>query len=218
MTDAVKEMLSTFHPKNKKDRVLANFASSGSLAKQISQGAPAHLYISANPKWMEYLIENRHVDSSTKRLIAYNSLVFIGSPDIGITGLSELKKLRRIAIGNPGSVPAGQYAREAMKAAGVYDYLRNDNTLMMAKDVRQALMYAERGEVDGAFVYKTDARLARNTAILFTVPQKLYSKVSYPIALTFEGSSSALAQQLFTHLLSKECAEILTKFGFDTPS
>ncbi len=215
MTDAVKEVISTFPLKNKKDRILANYASSGSLAKQISQGAPAHLYISANPKWMEFLIENKDVTPDSKRILAHNGLVFIGPTDTAVTKLRDLKKLQRIAIGSPGSVPAGQYAKQAMEAAEIYEYLKNNNILMMAKDVRQALIYAEHGEVEGAFVYRTDARLAKNSAILFTVPPQLYDRVSYPIALTAEGATSTLAQQFFDHLLSDQSAEILIKFGFE---
>lgn len=215
MTDAVKEVISTFPLKNKKDRVLANFASSGSLAKQISQGAPAHLYISANPKWMDFLIKSKDIAPDTKKTLAYNSLVFIGDPDNTVTELSQIKKLKRIAIGSPGSVPAGQYAKQAMEAAGVYEFLKNSNILVMAKDVRQALIYADQGEVEGAFVYKTDARLAQKTAILFTIPTELYSRVAYPIALTTEGAKSALAGDFFQHVLSKKGAEILAKYGFE---
>ena len=114
-------------------------------------------------------------------MFAYNKLVFAGKKGISITSLADLKTLQRIAIGTPASVPAGQYAEQAMRAAGVYEDLVKDKKLVMAQDVRQALLYADRGEVDGAFVYKTDALLAKEAEILLVVPDKLYDRISYPM-------------------------------------
>jgi len=103
-----------------------------------------------------------------------NSPQFIGE---------KLVSLDRIALGSPQNVPAGQYAKQAMDHVGVYAVLAAKKKLILAKDVRQALIYAERGEEDGAFVYQTDALLARNAEILFTVPKELYDRVAYPVVL-----------------------------------
>ena len=84
----------------------------------------------------------------------------------------------------------------------------------MAKDVRQALLYADRGEIDGAFVYKTDAILAKNATIAFTVPEGLYNRVEYPLALTALGAKSELAQQLYGFMTSESAVAILEKYGF----
>lgn len=214
MTDAIKEIITTFSAEHKGSKILPNFASSGSLAKQINQGAPAHLYISANPKWMQFLLENKAIVPDTAQVFAYNSLVFITPKKMQTNDLTGLKKLQRIAIGSPGSVPAGQYAKQAMEAAGVYAYLEKNNILVMAKDVRQALLYADRGEVDGAFVYKTDALLAKNATISFTVPEDLYNRVEYPLALTVSGTKSELARQLYDFMTSDSAVTILEKFGF----
>jgi len=214
MTDAMKEIIATFSAQHKDGKILPNFASSGSLAKQINQGAPAHLYISANPKWMEFLIENKAIAQETKQIFAYNSLVFVGQKQTEVRSLSELTKLTRIAIGSPGSVPAGQYAKQAMEAAGIYTKLESKKVLVMAKDVRQALLYADRGEVDGAFVYKTDALLAKNATIAFTVPGDLYPRVEYPVALTPLGAKSDLARQLYDFMTSDRAQTILEKYGF----
>ncbi|BHH86008.1 molybdate ABC transporter substrate-binding protein [Desulforhopalus sp. 52FAK] len=213
MTDAMKEIISTFSAEHKDDKILPNFASSGSLAKQINQGAPAHLFISANPKWMKFLIDNKAIAPETNQVFAYNSLVFVGQ-NLEVTNLNEITKFSRIAIGSPGSVPAGQYAKQAMETAGMYSDLENKKILVMAKDVRQALLYADRGEVDGAFVYKTDALLAKNAAIAFTVPDDLYPRVKYPIALTPLGIKSALAKQLYDFMTSDKAQTILEKYGF----
>ncbi len=128
--------------------------------------------------------------------------------------MADLPKLQRIAIGSPKSVPAGQYAEEAMKKAGVYEQLAGAGKLVMAQDVRQALVYADRGEVDGAFVYKTDALLAKEAAILFEVPQDLYAPVTYPMGLTVAGAQSAEARDFFDYLQSTAAKTVLEKYGF----
>jgi len=132
MTDAMKEIFSTFSTKHKGNKILPNFASSGSLAKQINQGAPAHLYISANPKWMKFLLDNKMIAAGTKQIFAYNTLVFVSTKKMQTTDITGLKKLQRIAIGSPGSVPAGQYAKQAMEAAGIYTYLEGNNSELIA--------------------------------------------------------------------------------------
>ena len=145
-----------------------NFGASGALAKQIENGAPVDLFISANTEWMEYLKERQLVDGKDIRVLAYNELVFVANPESTVKSLRDVGKLDKIAIGSPRSVPAGEYAMEALKKAGMEKQLQAK--LVMARDVRECLLYAERGEVDGAFVYKTDLEMAKNVKVLFSVP------------------------------------------------
>ena len=140
-------------------------------------------------------------------------LVFVGKPELKVTRLQDVVKLEKIAIGSPKSVPAGDYAMQAFKKAGIDKQL--ENKLVMAKDVRECLLYADRGEVDGAFVYKTDAeQMAKNVKILFTVPQDLYPRVTYPVALTIAGSKKAEAAAFFKFLQTSEAKAVLAKYGF----
>jgi molybdate transport system substrate-binding protein len=101
---------------------------------------------------------------------------------------------------------------EAFKKAGLDKQLVKK--LIMAKDVRECLMYAERGEVDGAFVYKTDALQAKQAKILFTVPQDLYPRVTYPMSLTVNGTKNKDASAFFAYLRGDEAKAVLTKYGF----
>lgn len=218
MTDAIKELAAVYSQEQPGITIRPNFGSSGALAKQIAQGAPADLYISANAKWMDYLVQEGMVSGEKVRLFAANSLVFVGPPATAISSLAALPTLTRIAIGSPQSVPAGQYAEEAMRAVGVYAELLQKNKLVMAKDVRQALLYAERGEVDGAFVYKTDALLAQQAVILFTVPGTLHKRIDYPVGLTLVGEKNVDAQAFYTFLSKPVALAILAKFGFSAPS
>lgn len=215
MTNAFKEILSGFSAAHPAAELRPNFASSGSLAKQIAQGAPADIYVSANPKWMKYLVEENLIAPGTDRIFAYNKLVFIGEKKTDDFSLTSLPGLERIALGSPQSVPAGQYAKQAMDSAGIYSVLEQERKLVMAKDVRQALLYADRGEVDGAFVYKTDALLARQAEILFTVPDELYDRVSYPLALTSAGAKNDLAKAFYHYMSSPEAIATLSKYGFE---
>lgn len=215
MTDTVKELAGAFVKEHPEVSILPNFASSGSLAKQIVQGAPADLYISANQKWMDYLLQEKQIVPETVHIFAYNALVFVGQKGTNVRALNDIVSLTRIAIGSPKSVPAGQYAAQAMKAAGVYDQLIRDHKLVMAKDVRQALLYADRGEVDGAFIYRTDALLAREASILFTVPADLHDPVAYPRGLTPAGTKNSDARAFYAFLETPAAIRILKKYGFE---
>jgi molybdate transport system substrate-binding protein len=213
LTDAIHEICVDYSRAHPGTNCVSNFGGSGTLAKQIAAGAPADLFISANPKWVDFLIGEKRIGADTVRILAANRLVFVG-PKGRATSMVDLPKLRRIAIGSPKSVPAGQYAEEAMRNAGVYEQLAAKGNLVMAQDVRQALVYAERGEVDGAFVYKTDALLAREAAILFEVPKEFHSPVTYPMALTDSGAKNPETVEFFRFLQSAEAKKVLEKYGF----
>ena len=215
MTNAFNEITAGFAILHPDAEIRPNFASSGSLAKQIEQGAPADIYVSANPKWMKYLLEKQMIEPGTDRIFAYNKLVFVGEKKSTDLSMESLVNLDRIALGSPESVPAGQYAKQAMDKVGIYAILEQNKKLIMAKDVRQALIYADRGEVDGAFVYQTDALLATKAKILFTVPDNLYDRVSYPMALTVAGAKNDLAKALYAYMSSPETIAILGKYGFE---
>lgn len=207
-------LFQTDHPDVK---IVPNFASSGALAKQIEQGAPADIYISANPKWMTHLVETGRIKAGTERVFAHNALVFVGKPNTDVHVMNDLQKLRRVALGSPGSVPAGQYAKQAMDEVGMYDGMLKKGQLVMAKDVRQALIYADRGETDGAFVYKTDAMLAISAKVLFEVPIEFYSRVTYPVAMTKESEGNADAKLFFDYIVSEAARPEIIRLGFSLP-
>lgn len=215
LVDVIKSMVATYKQNHPQTELLVNFASSGALAKQIIAGAPADIYISANPKWMKHLQKKKMVADNTKKTLAYNSLVFIGSAELQIVSLADILPLGKITLGSPKSVPVGKYAEQALTSAGIYQQLQSDNKLVFSKDVRQALLYADRGEVDGAFVYRTDALLAQQAKILLVVSQKLYPQVTYPAALLKGAEKNSEAIDFFDFLFSPEGKQILMKYGFE---
>jgi len=213
LKDVINELSDSFARKHPGVRFVKNYGASGQLVKQIENGAPADVFISANLEWMDHLKNKKLADVASIGTFTYNTLVFVGTPGKA-SSMQDLVKLDKIAIGSPKSVPAGEYATEAFKKAGIDKHL--EKKLVMARDVRDCLMYAERGEVDGAFVYKSDALQAKQAKILFTVPQELYQRVTYPMALTVPGAKNKDAAAFFDYLHGDEAKSALTKYGFAT--
>lgn len=213
LKEVINELSDNFAKKNASVKFIKNYGASGALAKQIENGAPSDVFISANLEWMDYLTKKNLADVASIATFTYNTLVFAGKTGKA-SSMQDLGKLERIAIGSPKSVPAGEYAMGAFKKAGIDKQL--EKKLVMAKDVRESLMYAERGEVDGAFVYRTDALQAKQAKILFTVPQDLYPRVTYPMSLTVTGSKNRDAAAFFAYLHGDDATSVLTKYGFAT--
>lgn len=212
LKEVVNELSDSFAQGHPGVKFLKNYGASGTLAKQIANGAPADIFISANPEWMDYLKNSTMVERAGVGIFAYNTLVFAGAAGTKAGSLKDLVMLEKIAIGSPKSVPAGEYAMAAIRKSGIERQLAKK--LVMARDVRECLMYTERGEVDGAFVYKTDALLAKRTKILFTVPQELYPRVTYPMAMTLAGRKNSDAAAFMRYLQSGEANAVLRKYGF----
>jgi len=211
LKEVINELSDKFAKTHPGVKFLKNYGASGALAKQVENGAPSDVFISANLEWMEYLKNKKLVDTASIGTLTYNTLVFAGASGKAVS-MQDLIRLEKIAIGSPKSVPAGEYAMEAFKKAGLDQQLAKK--LVMAKDVRECLMYAEKGEVDGAFVYKTDALQAKQAKILFTVPQELYPRVTYPMALTVAGAKYRDAAAFFAYLHSGDAKAVLAKYGF----
>jgi len=213
LKDVLNELCASYTAHNPSVKITKSYVASGTLAKQLDNGLKADIVLVANREWMEYMKEKKHVDPASIGTFANNILVFVGAEQTAVHGMRDLAGLNRIAIGSPKIVPAGDYALHAIKKADMEKAL--EKKLIMARDVRDCLMYAERGEVDGAFVYKTDAMLARKARILFSVPQELYPRVVYPIAMTSTGARQPEVMKLYTFLRSAEATKVLRKYGFE---
>jgi molybdate transport system substrate-binding protein len=193
-------------------KVVRNYGASGTLAQQVEAGAPADLFVSASARWMDRLREGRRVEEGSVFPFARNVLVFAGRTGTKAASMKDLPALGRISLGSPGSVPAGEYATQALQRAGVAEALLKK--LVLARDVREALLYAERGEVDGAFVYRTDALRAKEARELFAVPPELHDPVVYPAALTRAGAKKAEARGFFDLLRTGAARAVLKRHGF----
>ncbi|WP_029893316.1 molybdate ABC transporter substrate-binding protein [Desulfohalovibrio reitneri] len=217
LTDAFSDIEPAFEEANPDVDVIMNFASSGSLYHQIEQGAPADVYASANPRWMDRAVANGFADTAAVRIFARNALVLAvpaGNP-AGVAGMEDLtdNRVAMIGIGTPQTVPAGQYAKSALTAAGLYETLRGK--YIFGESVRQVLDYLARGEVDCGFVYRTDAVNAGDSVhILAEIP--LENPVTYPIAVLF-GTTKPAAERFVDFVTSERGTELLEARGFKRP-
>jgi molybdate transport system substrate-binding protein len=161
--DAVQEIGRAFTARHPDVRLRLNAGSSGELQKQIEAGAPVDVFVSAGARQMDELERQRLIDPQTRRAFARNVLVVIKPADrrLDLVRPEDLlgPGVQRVVIGNPRTVPAGQYAEESLRALGLWDAVQRK--LVLAENVRQALEYVARGEVDAGFVYATDAAARR---------------------------------------------------------
>jgi molybdate transport system substrate-binding protein len=197
-----------------------NFGASGDLQKQIEAGAPVDLFLAAAQRQMDELEKQCLLVSASRRAYARNALVVIKPADsrVDITKPADLVEARvgRIVIGSPKSVPAGQYAEESLRALGLWDRLQPK--VVFAENVRQALDYVARGEVDAGFVYTTDAASrAQGVKEAFRPPDDSYRPVIYPGAVVAASKQPALAQAFLDLLGSPPGRAALSRFGFQPP-
>ena len=212
---AIKPAFETQHPGTK---VLINFASSGSLFRQLEKGAQADVYASANPKWMDKAEAARMIVPSTRTTFARNSLV-LAVPKANparITSLEDLQapRVAMISLGNPKHVPAGQYARDALLKKDLWESLQAK--FIFGETVRQVLDYLKRGEVDCGFVYGTDAQKGGSRiTVIEEIP--LDQPVTYPIALLDQAVEPELGHALLDFITGPQGLRILQASGFKKP-
>lgn len=215
LTNAFREIGKGFESANAGDRIVLNFASSDVLLSQIANGAPVDVFAAADVESMDRAEKQGLLAKESRRDLLRNTLVLV-VPVGAATAPADLKALahaavRRIAIGNPASVPAGRYAREALQKGALWSRL--EPKLVYAQNVRQALDYVARGEVDAGIVYATDARIMpdriRVTAELPTV-----TPIVYPVAAIKDSRNRALAAQFMTYLESKPARDVFARYGF----
>ena len=197
-----------------------NFGASGDLQKQIEAGAPVDAFLSAALRQMDELEKQGLIVPASRRAFARNVLVVVKPADstIDITQPADLlgTGVARIAVGSPRTVPAGQYAEESLRTLGLWDRLQPK--IVLAENVRQALDYVSRGEVDAGFVYTTDAAArARGVKEAFRPPEDSYRPVVYPGAVVTAAKQPALARAFLDALGGPAGRAILKRFGFQEP-
>jgi len=188
-------------------------AASSALAKQIEAGAPADVFFSADLEWMDYLDQKKLLKAGTRQDVVGNTLVLV-APAASTLSL-ELKQgvdlgSGKIATGDPDSVPAGKYAKAALKKLGAWDKVSGQ--IVRAENVRAALAFVARAEVPLGIVYRTDALAEKKVRIVAEFPRDTHPPITYPIAVTIHGG--ATAQQFVDFVRSGAAGEIFRKYGF----
>jgi molybdate transport system substrate-binding protein len=196
--------------------VAASYASSSVLAKQIEQGAPADIFISADQQWMDYVDKKSLVE--TPHNLLGNRLVLISGKDNPLTleikpgiKLAEILGSDRLAVGDPSNVPAGIYAKEALTKLKIWDEVQGK--LAPAADVRAALTLVSRGETPLGIVYETDAKVDKNVRTVAVFPEDSHKPITYPVAVV-KASKNPDAAKFVAFLNGPAAQAIFTKYGF----
>jgi molybdate transport system substrate-binding protein len=218
LTDALKDVSAAWvhqgHPPLK-----LSFASSSTLARQIAEGAPADLFASADEKWMDYLAQRNMLAPGTRKDLLGNSLVLIVPADHarqieigpGLDLDALLGQQGRIATGDPAHVPAGIYAKQALKKLGLW--VKAEPRLAPTEDVRGALLLVERGEAPAGIVYSTDAAVSSGVAVAGTFPESSHDRITYPFAVVRAGDNPE-ARALLAYLAGPDARAIFSRRGF----
>jgi molybdate transport system substrate-binding protein len=191
-----------------------NSGSSGTLATQIDQGAPVDVFLSAATKQMDDLEAKGLVVKGTRRNLLRNALVLVAPLDSKLQDFEGLTAagVRVIAVGDPGSVPAGQYGRQTLTALHLWDKL--ESKFVLAKDVRQVLTYVETGNADAGLVYATDAKASSKVRVVATAPEATHDAIVYPAAVIKGSRNEAAAREFVDYLASPAAQAVFARYGF----
>lgn len=217
LKNAFEELGRLYEGKNRGVKALFNFGASGDLAGQIKGGAPVDVFASAAQKDMDALEKKGLILRGSRVNAAGNTVVLVvpshtASP-IRSFGDLKLDAVKRIAAGDPRTVPAGRYAEEVFQHYGILGVIKNK--IVFAGNVRQVLDYVARGEVDAGVVYSTDAATRmKEVRIAATAPEGSHKPVEYPIAIVRDTKNEKAAKDFLMLVTSPEGRRILARYGF----
>ncbi|QTF09300.1 molybdate ABC transporter substrate-binding protein [Brenneria izadpanahii] len=218
LTNALQE-IATQYQKEKNVEVVSSFASSSTLARQIEQGAPADMFISADQQWMDYAQDKDLMDTATRYTLLGNELVVIAPKtssfnDVAIDDKTDWKSLLnggRLAVGDPDHVPAGIYAKEALQNLKAWDEL--SPLMARANNVRAAMALVEREEAPLGIVYGSDAVASDKVKVVGVFPTSSHKPVEYPMAIV-KDHNNATVKGFYDYLKTPEAAEVFKRYGF----
>ncbi|UII57916.1 molybdate ABC transporter substrate-binding protein [Cytobacillus spongiae] len=213
---SLSEIEEHYEKENHQIDIVYNFGGSGSLQQQIIQGAPVDLFFSAAEDKLDELVQKGVILPNDHKDLLKNELVLIIPRDLHtkLTSLKEIPKYSslKVAIGTPASVPAGQYAMQALQATNIWDKI--EKQIVMTKDVRQVLTYVETGNVEAGFVYGTDAIESKKVTIVDRIDSSLHEPIIYPVGVMKESKHYDEAKAFANYLQTEEAATIFKKSGF----
>ncbi|MCW5604328.1 MAG: molybdate ABC transporter substrate-binding protein [Burkholderiales bacterium] len=199
-------------------KVIASYAASSALARQIEKGAPADIFISADLDWMDYLSQRKLVNEGSRTNLLRNQLVMIAPAGSNATvdlkpglKLGELLGKERLSMADPDSVPAGKYGKAALEKLGLWPQV--SDRLARGENVRTALNFVARAEAPLGIVYRTDAAAESKVKIVAAFPGDSHPPIVYPAAL-LAASKNAEAAAFFTFMKSEAATGIFRKHGF----
>lgn len=206
-------VVDSYHKKSG-TRVLTRLESSARLGMEIEKGAPADIFISADIEWMDQLSEKGLITPGSARLLAWNRLVFVVPNSATAATPSNylaLTILDRIAMGDPETVPIGKYTRQALIEMGAWDKIQD--RLVIAHSARAVLALVERREIEGGFVYASDARSSDRVKIAFEIEDQTHQPIVYPAALIKDSPHPKEARRFLDFLSGPEGKAIFRTYG-----
>lgn len=214
LQDASAELKTLYEKQHSNVTLTFNLAASGTLQKQIEEGAPSDLFISAGKTQVDTLQQKGLLIDSTRKDLLGNELVLIGGKDSKLTAFNDLNttSVGKISIGTPETVPAGKYAKDVLTKLGLWDQLQSK--MVLAKDVRQVLTYVETGNVDAGLVYRTDAITSNNIKIIAAAPAGSSEPIVYPMAIVKSTKYQKEAEAFEAFLTSDDAVKVFEKYGF----
>ncbi|MEX1031284.1 MAG: molybdate ABC transporter substrate-binding protein [Paenibacillaceae bacterium] len=219
LSHALEEIQNHYESEHENIRLSFNFGASGVLQQQIEQGAPADIFLSAASINMRNLVDRHFIDESQQHNLLMNELVVIIPADGNLTvhSMDDLSKsdIEHVAMGEPQTVPAGSYAKEALTTAKLWDNLQS--RIVLGKDVRQVLTYVESGNAEAGFVYQTDALASKNVIVAFHVDPTTYTPIEYPVGIVKATKHSNEALDFYMYLQSQQSQDVFLKYGFSVP-
>ncbi|HEV8543684.1 MAG TPA: molybdate ABC transporter substrate-binding protein [Verrucomicrobiae bacterium] len=213
LTDALQEIGGGYE-KPSSDHVRFNLGASSLLARQIQEGAPGDIFVSADEEKMDQLERRKLILTDSRVNLLSNALVVVVSNEAApsLKSASDLLKCRRIALAEPSTVPAGIYAREYLTHLRLWDKLRE--RVVPTENVRAALAAVESGNVDAGIVYKTDAAISKKVKVAFEVRGEGAPKILYPAAVLSGSKQRDAAGKFLEYLRAPEAKAVFEKFGF----
>ena len=217
LKEALSEITSLYSKPKSKITIRHNFGSSGDLQQQIINGAPVDVFISAAAKQMDELQKNVLIVTDTRRNLLSNRLVLIVPLDKDdAKDLKDLTNVNivRIAIGDPRSVPAGQYAKQALTKLDLLQEVQSK--FVLGNNVRQVLQFVESGNAQAGIVYATDAKNSTKVKVVKIIDTQLHQPIVYPIAVLQKSPHQLDAKSYLEYLASETAQNIFEKYGFST--
>lgn len=217
LTNALSDISAQFE-KERTANVTQSFTASSTLAKQIENGAPADVFISADTKWMNYLQGKKLINTASRKELLGNKLVLIApkgrSFNVKFDKSFDLSKAfaGRLCTGDIESVPAGIYAKESLSNLKWWESIKT--RIVGAQDVRGALTFVERGECAAGIVYETDAKISSKVEIVGTFPEESHKPIVYPMAMVANAKNPQLSGDYLAYLQSNTALDIFKKYGF----
>ena len=215
LSDSLQEIAGAYE-KQSGDRIVFNFGASSTLARQIEEGAPADIFFSADEAKMDQLEAKGLVVNGTRRSRLSNALVIIVASDTrtAVEKPEDLltEKVRRLALAEPRTVPAGIYAKEYLQKKHLWSGV--EGKVVPTENVRAALAAVEAGNAEAGIVYKTDALISSRGRVAWEVPARDSPAIRYPMALLKEAKQAEAAKRFLRYLESDEAGRVFAKFGF----